>query len=182
MSYLRHLYLAYFSQPKADRLLYRLIRRQRIQRIVELGVGTGVRSCRLIRAAQGASPGLAIRYTGIDLFEDRPRTSPSGLSLKDAYRLLKTTGAQTQLVPGDPFTALARVANSLAGAQLVVVSAGLDPVSLARSWFYMPRLLTGESLVFCEEADAASGETRLRQITQAEIGRLAGAGERRRAA
>jgi hypothetical protein len=182
MSYLRHLYLAYLSQPKADRPLYRLIRRLRIHRIVEMGVGSGLRSQRLIRAAQGADPAAVVRYTGIDLFESRAESALPGLSLKEAYRMLKATGAQTQLVPGDPFSALARVANGLTGTQLVVISAGLDQTSLARAWFYMPRLLTRESLVFCEEVESATNTTQLRQLPLAEIERLAGAGERRRAA
>ncbi len=109
MSLFRHLYLAYFSQPPADRVLYRLIRRRKIQRMVEIGVGVAVRSRRLIQAAQGASRTLRVRYTGIDLFEARDASDAGGLPLKEIYRLLKPTGAQTQLVPGDPFSALARV-------------------------------------------------------------------------
>jgi hypothetical protein len=88
MSLLRHLYFAYLSQPAVDRVLYRLIRRQRIQRIVEIGVGTAQRSRRLILAAQGASRTVAVRYTGIDLFEARGDSAPAGVSLKEAYRLL----------------------------------------------------------------------------------------------
>lgn len=182
MSLIRHIYLAYFSQPKADRILYRLIRRHRICRIVELGVGNGLRATRLIKSVQSANPAAAIKYTGIDLFEMRPTGGPTGMPLKDAYRLLKSTGIQPQLVPGDPFSALARVANALQGTELVVISADQDRASLARAWFYLPRLLTPTSLIFSEELDATSGVTALRQLTPLEIERLAGTAERRRAA
>ncbi|MBL9123517.1 MAG: hypothetical protein JNG90_07775 [Planctomycetaceae bacterium] len=182
MSLIRHIYLAYFSQPKSERVLYRLIRRHKIHRIVELGLGTGLRATRLIRAAQGATPGATIRYTGIDLFEARPDQSGPGLALKEAYRLLKTTGVQPQLVPGDPFSALARVANGLQGTELVLISADQDPAALAQAWFYLPRLLTPQSLIFSEAAEGPPGRRTLKQLTRLEVERLASAGERRRAA
>ncbi len=181
MSLIKHIYLAYFSKPKSDRILYRLIRRHKISKIVELGLGTGLRATRLIKAAQSANPAATVRYTGIDLFEGRPDNVAAGIPLKDAYRLLKATGIQPQLVPGDPFSALARVANGLQGSELVLISADQDRTSLARAWFYLPRLLTPTSLVFSEEPDA-SGQPSLRQLTPLEIERLAGTVERRRAA
>jgi len=182
MSLIRHIYLAYFSQPKSERVLYRLIRRHKIHRIVELGIGAGVRATRLIQAAQGASPGATIRYTGIDLFEARPDKTAPGLPLKEAYRRLKSTGVQPQLVPGDPFSALARVANGLQGTELVLISADQDPATLSQAWFYFPRLLTPKSLIFSEAVETGTGRRTLKQLTRLEVERLASSGERRRAA
>lgn len=182
MSLLRHIYLAYFSHPASDRILYRAIRRQKVQRIVEIGVGTAERSKRLIIAAKGANRAAAVRYTGIDLFEARPAGAPPGLSLKDAYRLLKPSGAQTQLVPGDPLAALARVANALAGTELVVISADQDPALIEKAWFYLPRLLDRNSLVYCEEIDTQSRRPRLRLLSRAEIEKRSGSAQQRRAA
>lgn len=182
MRFLRYLYLAYFSHPKAERNLYRLIRRRKIRRLAELGIGVGLRSARMIETAQNATSNGVIRFTGVDLFEARPSQGAAGLPLKEAYRRLKATGIQPQLVPGDPCSALARVANGLAGTELVVISADQDPDSLAQAWFYLPRLLTPDSLVFCEEADATSGEVQLRQLTPLEISQRVSKVERRRAA
>jgi hypothetical protein len=182
MSLFQHLYLAYFSQPAAERVLYRAIRRQKVRRLVEIGIGNGVRSRRLILAAQGVKATAPVRYSGIDLFETRQHHDPPGLPLKEAYRLLKSTGAQTQLVPGDPFSALARVANALSGTDLVIISSDQDQKAVSRAWFYLPRLLCPTSQVFCEEMDTATNRMRFRLLSPVEIQELTAKGERRRAA
>jgi hypothetical protein len=65
------------------------------------------------------------------------------------------TGAQLRLVPGDPLSALARCANSLANTDLLIISAGHDPAGLEPAWFYIPRMLHAGSLVFLEEQTGA---------------------------
>ena len=165
---LRFLYLSHFSKPASDRAVYRAIRNGPIQRIVELGIGTGQRASRMIElAALQSSPGQ-VRYTGIDLFEARTPSDGRGLTLKAAHR--------------DPFSALARAANNLGGSQLVIISAGHDPDSLARAWFYVPRMLSEGSHVLIEEPSGPEGEVSLRRLTPDEIDRLADAATLRRAA
>lgn len=179
---LRFLYLSHFSKPASDRAVYRVIRNESVQRIVELGIGTGQRAVRMIElAALQSSPGQ-IRYTGIDRFEARAPSDGPGLSVKTAHRLLSRTGARVQLLPGDPFSALARAANNLAGSELVIISAGHDPRSLARAWFYVPRMLATGSCVLIEEPSEPAGEVSLRRVTPDEIDRLAHAATVRRAA
>ena len=137
-------YLAYFSQPKPERPLYRLIRKNRPLRIVELGIGDCRRALRLIQVAQRYS-GTRVSYTGIDLFESAER-----LSLKQAHRLLKPTAALVRLAPGDPYSALAAAANSLTGTDLLLISADQDSTSLEAAWFYVPRMLHPASVVLRE--------------------------------
>lgn len=132
-------------------------------------------------AALHSSPGR-IRYTGIDRFEARTLSDGPGLSVKAAHRLLSGTGARVQLLPGDPFSALARAANNLTGSELVIISAGHDPHSLARAWFYVPRMLAAGSSVLVEERSGPEGELSFRRMTPDEIDRLAGAATLRRAA
>src|SRR5258708_7619970 len=92
-------YLTYFSQPASDRIIYRLIRKHRVRRILELGIGTGRRTIRMLEAVdRGTAIGSScstgqVSYTGIDLFEMRLPAHPSGLSLKLAHRQLRATGA-----------------------------------------------------------------------------------------
>ncbi len=151
-SRLHYLYLAYFSKPQSDRLLYRTIRRLHCHRFLEIGVGRGVRAQRLLNLATRYHAKDQVRYVGIDLFE--ARTLPaSGLSLKDAHRSFKTLGISAQLVPGDPFSAMARAANALRDIDLVVISADQDAESLGRAWFYLPRVLHATSVVFLEQAN-----------------------------
>ena len=168
-SRLRYLYLAYLSKPKAQRPLYRLIRRYRPRRIVEIGIGDCQRAIRMIGVAQRFA-GEPIQFTGIDMFEAAPAPRRA-LSLKAAYRRLRLSGARIRLEPGDPQWALARAANSLTGTDLLVISADVDAESLAAAWFYVPRMLHGDSLVLVEEA--ADGGPGLRALSQVEIAQLA---------
>jgi hypothetical protein len=60
-----------------------------------------------------------------------------------------------QLVPGDPYSALARTANSLPDIDLMLVDADQDAESLSQAWFYAPRMLHEESLVLIERLQDA---------------------------
>ena len=175
---LRFFYLSYLSKPVSDRLIYRAIPRRKVLKIVEVGVGRGVRAERMIEAAGFSSPAGQVQYTGIDVFEARSASDGPGLTLKTAHRLLKATGARIRLLPGDPFSALARAANTLMGTDLVVISADQDAHSLARAWFYLPRMLHPRSLVYWEERLPGSHEAVLRLVPLAEIAGLAAARSR----
>ncbi len=148
-SFMKFAVLSLFSRPAHERVIYRSIRQVRAQSIVELGVQGGQGARRMIEAALRFSPADEIRYTGIDLFEARPADTP-GLKLKEAHRTLKQHGVHVHLVPGDPFSALARSANTLTGTDLVVIRADQDPESLERAWLYVPRMLHEGSVVLLE--------------------------------
>jgi hypothetical protein len=162
--------IANFSQPDSERCLYRAIRRDGASSIVELGLGTARRALRMIEMA--TTRGQHVRYAGIDEFESRAPDRP-GLTLKQAYQSLRPTGAAIQLVPGDPLTALARVANSLTGTDLLIVSADVDAASLRAAWRYVPRMLHRHSRVYLEEACADGGVRRFVRLSTGEINRLA---------
>lgn len=179
---LRYLYLAWLSGPSHQRQLYRLIRRQQVRSIVEIGIGEALRAVRMIEVAQATPPASAIRYTGIDAFESRDHAELPGLTLKEAYRTLRSTGARVQVVPGDPFSALSRVANTLLGTELLIISADQDAASMEQAWFYVPRMLTSRSIVLLEQNDEASGKAAYRRLTSDDVTRLAGQGSYRRRA
>jgi hypothetical protein len=114
----------------------------------------------MLQLATLYSPGEKVRFTGIDLFEGRDDQS-SGLSLKEAHRLLKACGGRVQLVPGDPLSALSRSANSLQGTDLLVIGADQDETSLKQSWFYVPRMLQDNSIVVIEDLTGPQPEFRV---------------------
>jgi hypothetical protein len=179
---LRSSYLLHFSQPAADRALYKAVRGQAIRSIVELGICLSGRTDRLLEVASWQQSNLPIRYTGIDLFEARPAGSPA-LSLKQAFAALRRADVQARLVPGDPALALQRVANSLTGTDLLLIAADQDRESLSRAWTWLPRMLSESSLIFLEEPAAKSGPTAWKRLALADIRRLAAeAGKLRRAA
>ena len=167
---LKALWLAYLSQPSSDRVLYRLIRKRKVCRIVEIGIGAGQRLLRMISLAQRYRPASEVRYTGIDWFEARPAESGECLSLKQAYRLLRRTSARIHLVPSDAHEAFARVANALSGNELVTISSDQPPESLGRIWFFLPRMLAaGAAVFFSRTTDEAPS---WRPLSLAEIRQL----------
>ncbi len=168
---IRTFYLLYLSKPKGERKLLRAIRTRPIRSIVELGIGIATRTPRILEVASWRAASDLLRYTGIDLFE--ARGDQSGLSLKQTHAQLQLPGVQVRLVPGDPFSALQRMANSLTGTDLLLIAADQDRQSLARAWRWVPRMLSPEALVFIEEAVEGSAETQWRQIPLGDVKRLA---------
>jgi hypothetical protein len=121
---------------------------------------------------------VAVHYTGIDLFEDRPAGSP-GLGLREAYRLLRQQNARVQLVPGDPFTALARIANTLMGVDLMVISADQDAAAMDRAWIFVPRMIHDDTRIFVQPADKGLAASFV-EVTKREVEKLAGYRGRRK--
>jgi len=171
-SLIRSSYLLYFSQPAADRALFKALKGRPIRAIVELGVGLGGRTERVLEVAAWRRECLPLRYTGIDLFDSRPPGQPQ-LTLKQAFAGLRATGATIRLVPGDPHSALARMANALVGTDLLLVAAGQDADSLARAWRYIPRMIHPQTLIFQQEAGQGASKQSWRLVRPADIDKLA---------
>ena len=147
---MQKLHRCYLAKPVERRKLHRLIARGSLARIVELGVGDGARARGMIEVAACCLPRESIQYCGIDLFEAGSAAGEDSISLKDAYRLLKPTGARIQLVPGDPLGALARMGNQLTGTDLFLISSLVDVESLREAWYFVPRILHERSVVLIE--------------------------------
>jgi hypothetical protein len=176
---LKALWLSYLSQPAGDRILYRTIRKRKVRRIVEIGIGGGERALRMISLAQRYRPAPEVRYTGIDWFEARALDVSHGMSLKQTYRLLRGTNARIHLVPSDAHEAFARVANALSGNELIVISSDEPAESLGRIWFFLPRMLAPGALVLFSQSSEPNRTWR--PLSLAEIQSL-GSVPRRRAA
>jgi len=179
-SWFRYTYLARFSRPKSVRQLYRLVKRQRMCRIVEVGISDLKRSVSLVEVAQRFAGDKKIVFTGIDWFEARD-TDLEPLALKEAYRVLRATGATVRLGPGAPAAALAAAANAHQNTDLILISASIDDHALESAWFYVPRMLYAKSVVLRERRDA-KGEPTFEAISAKQIAVWAGAMPARRAA
>jgi hypothetical protein len=166
MHSLAYAYWAWFGKPAGDRRLYRLMRRERPVRIVEIGLGSLPRSIRLIRISQRFSPDSVIEYTGVDLFEARTE-GVERFSIKEAHREFKATSARIRLAPGTPDRVLATWANSLAQTDLLLIGRDVAEETLAGAWFYVPRMLHEGSLVLREST--ARGACAWSPLTPVEI-------------
>lgn len=149
LSTMNYMYLTMFAKPVCDRMIYKLIRKNKYRSFVEIGMQDGIRSHNMIQVAQKFGVSSSIRYTGVDHFDDRS-SNQTKLSLIDMHRRLKALDAKTQLVPGDLQPAISRIANSHVRTDLIVISAGFDADSLAASWFFMPRMLHSGSRVLVQ--------------------------------
>lgn len=178
---IRFAYLAYFSQPVADRQLFRVLRKSPVASIVEIGLPDVQRTLRLIEVLSLYQDRPKLRYAGIDLFE---AGTGATLPLKRAHQLLHPQVAHLRLLPGDPLGALNRYANSLTGTDLLIVHLTDNPASLDQAWYYIPRMLHEKSMVFLEEPAVNNRPAAFRQVPASEIAERAAASRRgtRRAA
>jgi hypothetical protein len=177
---LRLFYLLHFSKPASDRLVYRELRRKKVRKIVEIGMGTAERAVQAINVLKEFHAVGEIHYTGIDQFEARIIGDGPRLTLRDAHRVMKATGARIQLVPGAAGEALSRVANGLKEIDAVIISAGQSSEQMAQAWFYLPRMISASTLFF-QEGTSPEGATTTRLLSSDEISRLTVQGRRRAA-
>ncbi len=179
-NWLHSAYLTFLSRPKGNRELYRLVKRARVCRIVEVGVSDIARAVSMIELAQRFARDGKVWYTGIDAFEARPSDSPT-LSLKEAYRILRATGATVRLVPGAASSSLAACANAHQNTDLILIAPDISQSDLAGAWFFVPRMLHPESLILNEGRDANRQPT-FERLSRSQVAEWAGRDTVRRAA
>jgi hypothetical protein len=175
---LRRLWLTWLSHPARERPIYRHCLRSPPKRVIELGLGSLVRTERMLGLLRATVPGETVHYVGLDRFEGRLPDDPPGVTLKAAHQRLHGL-ARVQLVPGNVDTALSRLCNHLGSFDLVLISADNDPRHLDRSWFFIQRLITPQSSVFVE---ARAGTGGWNTIPKAQVDELAAKTVLRRAA
>jgi len=182
IGWFRKLWLSRFSKPAGERPVYRLIQRKQPKRILELGIGTLVRSERLLGLAGAIAGETAVHYVGLDRFEGRLPTDPPGVSLKQAHQRLHAL-ARVQLVPGNVDSSLSRLCNHLGVFDLVLVSIDNDARHLERSWFFIQRVVNAQTTVLVEVAGGGAGGTTVwKAIDKPRIDELAGRAVLKRAA
>ena len=140
-----------FSKPSNDRVAYRAIKKNKFRTLVEVGLGEGTRCERMIRIAQKYSPSSTIRYTGVDLFDERD-SSQKQVKLIEMHRQLNGLGAKARLVPGDFGSSIQQIANSHLRTDLVVVQCDqngdvFQHEAFANAWKFLPRMLHTSSQV-----------------------------------
>jgi hypothetical protein len=158
-SRLSAIWSAFFPTPTAEDALFCALAKRPPRRILEIGLGDGSRALRIIKLAKRRRR-AEVHYVGVDPFELRPRGESPRLTLKSAYRLLRAAGAHVKLVPGDPFAALARTANTINQIDAVIIGHDADTHALARAWFYVPRMLAPGAVVYWADNPAQPDEYR----------------------
>lgn len=179
-NWFRYVYLAHFASPKGNRQLFHTIKRERVCRIVEIGIGDLARAEALIQVAQRFAGDKKVWYTGFDMFEARP-TGQTRIALKDAYCRLRATEANIRLVPGVPRMSLSSAANAHQNTDLVIVGSAFSDVDIQGGWHYVPRMLHDRSVILSEQR-TTDGQVSYTPISRAQIAELAARDSNRRAA
>ena len=167
ISNLKYFFLSSFSKPACNRSIYRAIKKSKTASILEIGMGDATRAETIIQVAKKFSGSGAVRYTGIDNFEAAPNPQ---IKLKDCHQRLNRLDVKLQLVPGEMYSSLHRIANAHTRTDLLIISAGYDLDSLNNSWFYIPRMLHATSLVFLQDATDPQGIFKM--LSRLEIERM----------
>ena len=165
-NWFRYARLAHFSRPKANRQLFRLVKRDQICRIVEVGIADLSRAVALIEVAQRFAGDKKVWYTGIDLFEARQQGA--SLPMKQTYRELRATEANVRLVPGAPAASLAAAANPHQNKDLILIGPDVTEADLQGAWFYVPRMLNETSTILTERR-GTDGQSTFTALTRTEI-------------
>ena len=163
LSTLGYYQLAFMSKPATDRMIYQLIKKNKFQSFVEIGLGTGDRCQQILRVA-GKFSEKPIRYTGVDLFDARPANA---LKLIDMHKTLKAFNAKTQLVPGPVGPSIERIANSHLRTDMIVVSPSTQRIELENVISFFPRMLHANSLVLLQ----FKPDQKMKQLTRLDIER-----------
>jgi hypothetical protein len=166
-NWLRYARLAFFSRPKGNRQLYRLVKREQICRIVEIGISDLSRAVSMIQIAQRYAGDKKVCYTGLDLFEARP-SDAAPMPLKETYRILRATDANVRLLPGTPAASLAAAANAHQNTDLILIGPTVSESDLNGAWFYVPRMLNETSVILSEHR-TAEGEPSFTALTRSQI-------------
>lgn len=149
--------LVLFSKPKCDRVVYRQVAKTGPRNILELGLGDGSRTANLLALASRHRDTSEIRYTGIDLFDGRARTTPP-LRLKDAYCALRSTGVEVRLIPGDVGMGLRVLANGGRKYDLVLADSSVADKLERGVLETVSRLMGDHSVFILQGSDGTTAE------------------------
>ena len=151
LSWFSKIYWRHLAGPKADRNLNRLLLDQSFNSILEIGIGSGSRTERILKLLTPKDPQSTVRYTVVDAFE----SAPNHLSLKQAHKMLAEKGVKSTLVPGDLTAALARVGNTVGQHELIIAEGILDlkapGQSLLTAW--LKKVAHADGWIVCSARD-----------------------------
>lgn len=149
LSWTQRLYWRYFSKPVGQRGLFLHAIETPIGSILEIGIGSGERTKQVLSLCVPPEGVSQIRYAGVDAFESAKPGTPH-LNLKAAHRMLAAFGVKAHLIPGEPVSALARVAHTVLPSDLVIIDGewGTDSIQSRSIAEWLPRLCHVQSTIF----------------------------------
>ncbi len=150
--WLQKLYWNKFGKPANERALHQALVDQPFATVLEVGIGDGERLRRIAKLIQIPEACETVRYIGTDEFE--AASEGKHLTLKQAHQLAGQLNFKASLIPGDPGSAVGRVAHKLGACDLVIIDGGLDPAAPTEGPIgaWIDRIAHSESVILaCRE-------------------------------
>jgi hypothetical protein len=154
LSWTQRLYWRYLSKPASQRAIFLHVINHPVASILEIGIGTGDRIKQVLSLCHAPEGTSQIRYAGVDAFESAGQGA-AHITLKGAHRMLAELGVKAHLVPGEPSSALPRVAHSIMPSDLVIIDSQWleDPSQMTAITQWLPRLCHTDSTIFGVASD-----------------------------
>lgn len=157
MNWFQRFYWTKLSKPSAERPLWKFLLETKLNSILQLGMGNGAQTMKLLRMVSNSSGDAPLRFAGVDLFESAADPQ-NHLRLKEAHRMLAEAGVKAHLIPGELRGALPRVAVTILPSDLVIINQpfaeSAKEYDVLKSW--LPRLIHPTSTVFSLDASSST--------------------------
>ena len=120
MNWFQRFYWTKLSKPAGERPLCEYLIKTPIGSVLQLGMGNGALTRKVLQLARPAGADGVIRFAGVDAFESA-EAAQQHMKLKDAHRMCAELGVKAHLIPGELKSALPRVAVTILPSDLLIV-------------------------------------------------------------
>lgn len=164
LAFLKEIYNRLRGAERARRYnyLFEIIRKNRSQRIMEIGIWNGARSLAMIKIAQKFhSPG-EVEYYGFDIFElmnekvFKKEVSKRPPTMEQVQDKLEASGAKIHLFKGFTEETLPKVVHFLPKMDLVFIDGGHSIETIINDWRWTQQIMDSNTVVIFD--DYWSGE------------------------
>jgi hypothetical protein len=152
MNWFQRFYWTKLSKPAGERPLCEYLIKTPIGSVLQLGMGNGALTRKVLQMARPAGADGVIRFAGVDAFESAEAVQQH-MKLKDAHRMCAELGVKAHLIPGELKSALPRVAVTILPSDLLIVEQSGDESATQNDTLmqWLPRLSHSGSAVFVRQ-------------------------------
>lgn len=145
------------KRPKRYTQIFKIIKKAKPRRIMEVGTWNGNRAWQMIQLAQKYYLPEEVEYYGFDLFEgmteevykqEKSKWPPAMAEVKEK---LEATGAKIFLFAGDTLEALPSVTPKLPKMDFIFIDGGHSLKTIANDWFWSEKLMDKKATLIFDD-------------------------------
>jgi len=147
----------YTKEAKRYEHLYKIIKKNKCRRIMEIGVWNGNHAIKMIEEAKKTWKSEDIEYYGFDLFEDlnekmlKEEFSKKPPLLIEVKEKLKKTGAIINLYKGNTLKTLPEVIHKIPNMDFIFIDGGHSLKTICNDWKYSMQLMHNKTVVIFDD-------------------------------